>query len=97
MCMARIQVVIDEAERERFRACAKAEGLSLSEWLRGLGRERVAASQPRRLATRDDLLDFFDAIKRDHRAGEREEDWETTKARFEDERYQEVDPLGVDS
>lgn len=97
MSMARIQVVIDEAEREQFRACARAAGMSLSEWLRRLGRERIAASEARRLVTRDDLLAFFDEIKHDQEPGVSEEDWDVTKARFEAERFEAADPLGIDS
>ena len=37
----RIQVVVDNQEAERFRRQAAAEGLSLSAWLRRLGRERL--------------------------------------------------------
>jgi hypothetical protein len=37
----RIQVVVDEEERESFRRQAQAEGLSLSAWLRQAGRERL--------------------------------------------------------
>ncbi|HET7292431.1 MAG TPA: hypothetical protein VFM88_08405, partial [Vicinamibacteria bacterium] len=53
----RIQVVVDEEERERFRRRAEAEGLSLSAWLRKVGRERLAAAG-RRLATTKDLRGF---------------------------------------
>lgn len=97
MSMARIQVVIDEAEREQFRACARAAGMSLSEWLRSLGRQQVSATRTRRLSTRADLLAFFDEIVADHQPGEHEEDWEVTKARHEAERFESADPLGVDA
>lgn len=97
MSMSRIQIVVDEAERERFRACARAEGMSLSEWLRELGRERLAVSRPKRLVTSDDLSEFFEQIKRDYEPGAVEEDWETTKERLDGERYGAIDPLGIDS
>jgi hypothetical protein len=40
---SRVQVILDEAERESFRRRARAEGLSLSAWLRQAGRERLNA------------------------------------------------------
>ena len=39
----RVQVILDEAEREAFRAIAEQEGLSLSAWLRQAGKDRLAA------------------------------------------------------
>jgi hypothetical protein len=44
--MTRIQVVVEEEERESFRRQAHAEGLSLSAWLRRAGRERLSARGP---------------------------------------------------
>lgn len=70
----RIQVVIDEREREAFRARAGAEGLSLSEWLREAGRERMARGQPGELRTAQDLREFFDACEA--REVGTEPDWE---------------------
>lgn len=69
----RIQVVVDEREREVFRAQAAAEGRSLSEWLREAGRQRVAAASPR-LRTASDLEGFFAAC--DAREHGREPDWD---------------------
>lgn len=97
--MARIQVVIDEAEREAFRAMARAEGRSLSEWLREAGRERLHARRSDRLATEQDVRDFFAVVDADREAAGdtgREEDWEMVKARMESERYGDLDPLGLD-
>jgi CHAD domain-containing protein len=81
--MARIQVLTDDAEREAFRAQAKREGRSLSEWLREAGRDRLHAAQAARLRTPEDLDDFFaeiDARRGDDRP---EEDWEQHRARIE--------------
>ncbi len=39
--MTRIQVLLDEAEREEFRRQAEREGVSLSAWLRRAARERL--------------------------------------------------------
>jgi hypothetical protein len=55
----RVQVILDAAEREEFRRRANAEGLSLSAWLRQAGRERLQAEAGRRLASVEDLREFF--------------------------------------
>ena len=39
----RIQVIVEEAEREAFRSVAEQEGLSLSAWLRQAGKDRLVA------------------------------------------------------
>jgi hypothetical protein len=97
--MARIQVVIDESERERFRAQARADGLSLSEWLREAGRRQLAASAPSPLATERDLRDFFTQLDAEREAQfgtAPEEDWETVKQRLAGDLSAELDPLGLD-
>jgi hypothetical protein len=55
----RIHVVIDEREREAFRARATAEGISLSEWLREAARERLERGRPTTISSVDDLDRFF--------------------------------------
>ena len=70
----RVQVVLDEVERERFRREAEASGLPLSAWLRQAAREKVAATQPRRIASRGELKAFFSAV--DRREKGREPDWD---------------------
>lgn len=72
--MARIQVIVDEQEREAFRARAAAEGRSLSEWLREAGRERLARNRPEQLRTPQDLAAFFEAC--DARESAPEPDWD---------------------
>ena len=57
--MAWIQVSTDDAERETFRAQARREGRSLSDWLREAGRQRRRAAQQARLRTPADLDAFF--------------------------------------
>lgn len=69
----RIQVVLGEEERERFRRQAETEGLSLSAWLRRAGRERIAAQPRRRIGTLRELKAFFRAV--DRREHGREPDW----------------------
>jgi hypothetical protein len=69
----RIHVVLDDRERASFKARAVAEGMSLSEWLRIAGRERLERGRPTRITTVDDLSRFFDAC--DVREQGREPDW----------------------
>jgi hypothetical protein len=60
VCMStRIQVVVDPRERDAFRDRARAEGRSLSEWLREAGRQRLRESVPARLTNLDTLDAFF--------------------------------------
>ena len=76
MCMStRVQVILSEQDRERFRRLAKQEGLSLSGWLKRAGLERAAAlTAPERLRSTHDLRDFF--ARCDERESGREPDWE---------------------
>ena len=81
MHMSRIHVLVDPLEREEFRAQAKREGRSLSDWLREAGRERLARAHDRQLLTPADLQEFFaelDARRGDERP---EEDWDSVKRR----------------
>lgn len=75
MGATRIQVVVDEGEREAFRRQAEREGLSLSAWLRELGRQRVEADRPK-IRTVDELRAFLDRVPA--RSGT-EPDWEDAK------------------
>lgn len=77
----RIHVVIDEREREAFRAQAAAEGKSLSEWLREAGRDRLAAVRAPRIRTVEHLDAFFAAS--DEREHGREPDWDEHLATIE--------------
>lgn len=72
---ARIQLVLDEDERDAFRRSARSAGLSLSEWLRQAGRNRLSRSQPSRLRTAGDLDRFF-AHCDAHDDGSPEPEWE---------------------
>lgn len=72
--MQRIHVVVDEAEKERFRRRAEREGKSLSAWLRDAAREKLAAAAARgRLDSRRALEEFFAAC--DAREQGEEPDW----------------------
>ena len=72
--MTRVQVLLQEAEREQFRRQVEREGLSLSGWLRHAGQERLRSRQGRRLSTVRELREFFREV--DAREKGREPDWE---------------------
>jgi hypothetical protein len=76
MTMAeRIHIVVDRAEKERYRRLAAREGKSLSEWLRAAAQEKFASAEAEtRLDTLAALRGFFEEInEREHG---REPDWE---------------------
>ena len=75
--MARVQVVLDEREREEYRAIAKAEGLSLSAWFKRAARayaEQLAAQ--RQLKSADDVRAFLRRVRPEKG---REPDWDDLK------------------
>lgn len=78
----RIQVVIDEVEREEFRRAAAREGLSLSDWLRRAARERLASRAQAGIRSVEDLRAFFAECRRRERGDE--PDWEQHRAVIED-------------
>lgn len=55
----RVQVVMDEVEREAFRRAAAREGLSLSDWIRRAARDRLQTTGPARIRSIDELRAFF--------------------------------------
>ena len=74
----RVQVVLDEEERETFRRLAEHEGLSLSAWLREAAREKVASSNRRRvLNTAEELKRFLEMCRKSEKGVE--PDWEQHK------------------
>ena len=70
----RIHVVLDDRERDAFKARAVAERRTLSEWLREAGRMRLERDRPARLSTPDDLTRFFAVC--DGRESGQEPDWD---------------------
>lgn len=70
----RVQVILDDDERARFRRCAAEEGRSLSAWLRDAGRQRLAGRDAKGPMTADGLRAFFDAC--DQREAGEEPDWD---------------------
>jgi hypothetical protein len=57
--MARVHLVLDDAEHHVFREAAGREGLTLSQWLREAARARLQHRGVPRLATRADLERLF--------------------------------------
>jgi len=55
----RVQVVMDEVEREAFRRAAAQEGISLSDWLRRAARERLRTAEQPQVRSADELRAFF--------------------------------------
>ena len=81
---ARIQIVVDELEREAFRRAAAREGLSLSDWLRRAARARIESDAAAPLETRDELRAFFEECRRRERG--REPDWSEHRAVMDESR-----------
>ena len=87
----RIHLLLDRAEKERFRRAAARRGLSLSEWLRQAGHEKLrAADQPTELDSRESLEAFFESC--DQRESGREPDWETHRQLIERSRSSGASP-----
>ena len=58
--MARVQLVMPDADRDRFVDQARREGMSLSAWIRAAARERLEARQSVKLfESPDDVKEFF--------------------------------------
>ena len=58
--MARVQLVMPDADRDRFVDQARREGLSLSAWLRAAARERLESRQRVKLfESPEDVREFF--------------------------------------
>ena len=58
--MARVQLVMPDADRDRFVHQARREGMSLSAWLRAAAHERLESRQRVRLfESPDDVREFF--------------------------------------
>jgi hypothetical protein len=81
----RVQVLVDETEREAFRQVAEREGKSLSGWLRESAKERLEASKAaNRITSVADLKKFFKAC--DLREKGREPDWQEHLRAMEESR-----------
>jgi hypothetical protein len=79
----RIHIVVDRAEKERYRRVAAREGKSLSEWLRSAAQEKLrAARSTAELDSRESLKAFFEEC--DQREVGPEPDWEAHRAVIDD-------------
>jgi len=80
--MTRVQVLLDEDEKQKFERHARREGLSLSAWLREAGTTRLKnQSTARKIVNPADLRAFFAAC--DAEESGREPDWEEHLATLE--------------
>ena len=70
----RVQIVMDEVEREAFRRAAAREGLSLSDWLRRAARARLEAASRPEIRSVEQLQAFF--AECDAREQGEEPDWQ---------------------
>ncbi|CAN5721136.1 hypothetical protein BH23GEM10_BH23GEM10_06910 [soil metagenome] len=87
----RIHILVDRAEKQRFRNAAGREGKSLSEWLRGAALERIERSDAgSELDTPKALREFFAAC--DAREHGPEPDWGTHRAVIERSKTSGVSP-----
>ena len=74
--MARVQMVIPDADKYRFVHQARREGMSLSAWLRAAAHARLAERQKvKRFRTAEDVRAFFERVHAEAGPG-REPDWE---------------------
>ena len=78
--MARVQLVIPDADKARFVHQARREGLSLSAWLRAAAKDRLAERRKGKgFKTVEDMKAFFDECLEKAGPGP-EPDWEEYKA-----------------
>ncbi|MGH8501653.1 MAG: antitoxin [Gammaproteobacteria bacterium] len=71
----KVQVLLTARERELFKRQARADGLSLSAWLKRAGHDRLAATQAAGgFRSAEDLEAFF--VRCDRQEAGREPDWE---------------------
>ena len=74
--MARVQLVIPDADKDRFVHQARREGMSLSAWLRAAAHDRLTERQKvKRFRTVEDVRAFFNRVHAEAGPG-REPDWE---------------------
>ena len=58
--MARVQLIMPDADRDRFVDQARREGMSLSAWIRAAARERLETRRRVKLfESPDDVKEFF--------------------------------------
>ena len=80
---ARIHIVVEAEEKERFRARAREEGMTLSEWLRDVARQALVRGKGGpEIRTLEELQTFFDRC--DARETGREPDWAAHRREIEE-------------
>jgi hypothetical protein len=80
---ARIHIVVEPAEKERFRARARQEGMTMSEWLRDVARQALVRGEGGvEIRTLEELRAFFDRC--DAREKGTEPDWSAHRREIED-------------
>jgi len=80
---ARIHIVVEPEEKERFRARARQEGMTLSKWLRDVARQALMRGEGgAEIRTVDQLREFF------KRSNEREQgvepDWRAHRRQIDE-------------
>ena len=81
----RIHIVVEPAEKERFRARAREEGKTLSEWLRDVARQALVRGEGgKAIRTLDELREFFRRC--DEREQGSEPDWEAHRRHIDQSR-----------
>lgn len=78
----RMHLVLETADKERYRRCAERAGQTLSEWLRAAAEEKAAAEASPALDSVQSLHAFFAAC--DARETGAEPDWELQRALVEE-------------
>lgn len=79
----RIHILVDPADKERYRRAAEQEGKTLSVWLREAAEEKWSAVRDQRpIASRQELEAFF--ARCDERERGREPDWPSHRAVIEE-------------
>lgn len=84
--MARIHVILDEADKTRYVKAARRAGQSLGGWLREAAQQRLEREGARRqINSADELRDFFAECDADQSL-RREPDWEEQRRLIEGSR-----------
>ena len=80
---ARIHIVVESEEKERFRARARQEGKTLSEWLRDVARQAlVRGDGGAEIRTVEELREFF--RRSDEREQGTEPDWDVHRRQIDE-------------
>jgi len=80
---ARIHIVVEPEEKERFRARARQEGKTLSEWLRDVARQALVRGEGgTEIRTVDELREFFK--RSDEREKGTEPDWDAHRGQIDE-------------